>query len=99
MKNTVIFSPEGATWNLHLKSNELEVITNPSLKMDFDEVDLPKVIYGRMLSGKSVNKIEFKKMFESLWQNKAGTEIDDYAEGIVILTFESEALKNRIIKG
>lgn len=63
----MVFSPEVAAGKLQLKENEIEVITNPSLELESIGTYLPKVIYGRILSGKSVNKVGLKKMFESLW--------------------------------
>ena len=99
MENAEISSPKASTEKLQPNSNELEVISNPSLVLDPRVEDIPDVIYGRMLNGKSVNKVGLKNLFESLWQKKAGVEIEDYAEGIIILTFESEAVKNRIMRG
>ena len=99
MEKTEILSITGEPEKRQLKSNELEVITNTSLVLDSDLGEIPKVLYRRMLSGKSVNKVRLKNMFESLWQNKGGVRIEDYTEGIVILTFESEAVKNRVIRG
>lgn len=40
-----------------------------------------------MLSGRAVNKVGLKNMFESLWQNKTSVKIEDYMEGIAIFTF------------
>ncbi|XP_017258044.1 uncharacterized protein LOC108227417 isoform X2 [Daucus carota subsp. sativus] len=90
---------EGDALKLQLKSNELEVITNPSNVLEYSDSELPKVIYARMLSGRAINKIGLKNMFESIWQRKAGVTIEDYTDGIIILKFESEAVKNRIIRG
>lgn len=78
---------------------ELEIISNPSLNIETEVVEISNVIYGRMLSGMPVNKQGLKNLFESLCQNKAGVKIEDYIDGIVILTFESEAVKNRILRG
>ena len=97
MEKTVLLPTEGEPEKLLPKPKEVEVITNTSLVLDSDLVEIPKVLYGRMLSGKSVNKVGLKNMFESLWRNKGGERIEGYTEGIVILTFESEAVKNRVI--
>lgn len=69
------------TKTLHLKPNELEVISNPSLILEDNIPEIPDVIYGRLLSGKSINKIGLKRLFESLWQSKAEVKIEDYNEG------------------
>lgn len=99
MENAELFASKVVADDLLLKSNELEVITNPSFGLDSEIKEVPKVVYGRLLSGRSVNKVGLKNMLEAVWQNKAGVKIEDYTEGIVILTFGSEVIKNRLMKG
>lgn len=52
-----------------------------------------------MLSGKAVNKAGLMRLFESLWKNKAEVRIEDYTDNILILTFESEAAKEKNLVG
>ena len=99
MEKETVPLAEGDLGKLQLKSNELEVITNPSNVLEFSTSVLPKVIYARLLSGKTINKIGLKNLFESIWQGKAGVKVEDYTDGIIILNFDSEAVKNRTIRG
>ncbi|KAK1397877.1 hypothetical protein POM88_007740 [Heracleum sosnowskyi] len=99
MANKETFPSDVSSETLQLKPQELEVISDPSLNIGNEVVEIPNVIYGRMLSGRSVNKKGLKNLFESLWQSKASVKIEDYTEGIVTLTFESEVVKNRILRG
>ncbi|KAL8131737.1 hypothetical protein AgCh_007602 [Apium graveolens] len=99
MENISLLASEVTAENVQLKSEELEVITNPSFVSGSETAELPKVLYRRMLSGRTVNKASLTNIFEKVWQNKVGVIVEDYTEGIVILTFGSEAVKNIVIKG
>ena len=45
MEKTELLSIKGEPEKLQLKPNELEVITNTSLVLDSDLVEIPKVLY------------------------------------------------------
>lgn len=61
---------------------ELEVISDPSLVFESGVAESPNVVYGRLLTGKAVNKVGLKNLFDSLWQNKLSVVIEDYVDGI-----------------
>lgn len=84
---------------IQLQSQELDVISNQPLLTETELDDISKVVYARMITGKSINKPGLKNMIASLWQNKVGVQIEDYSDGIIILTFETQAGKNRMLKG
>lgn len=70
MENIGMLPIETPTETLQLKPQELEIISNPSLNIVTEEIEIPNVIYGRMLSGRPVNKQGIKNVLESLWQKK-----------------------------
>lgn len=84
---------------IQLQAQELDVISNQPLLTETELDDISKVVYARMITGKSINKPGLKNMIASLWQNKVGVQIEDYSDGIIILTFETQAGKNRMLKG
>lgn len=99
MKNKETFSSNFSPETLQLKPQEVEVISNPSLNIENEVVEIPNLIYGRMLSRRSVNKNGLNNLFEFLWQNKARVKIKYYTKEIVTLTVESEVVKNKILRG
>ncbi|KAF4368008.1 hypothetical protein F8388_002619 [Cannabis sativa] len=53
-----------------------------------ESLDYSKVVFGRSLSNKAVNKGGLKRFFEAKWQNNARVKVEDYYDGIFILTFD-----------
>ncbi|KAF4355910.1 hypothetical protein F8388_012453 [Cannabis sativa] len=58
-----------------------------------------KAVFGRSISKRSINKGGLMNMFNQLWQNKACEKVEDYTDGIFILTLESRVIKNRVLRG
>ncbi|KAF4387262.1 hypothetical protein F8388_008916 [Cannabis sativa] len=57
------------------------------------------VVFGSSLSNKTVNKGGLKRFFEAKWQNNAGVKVEDYNDGIFILTFDRQSVKSRVLRG
>ncbi|KAM6589247.1 hypothetical protein CsatA_011852 [Cannabis sativa] len=64
-----------------------------------ETLDYSKVVFGRSLSNKAVNKGGLKRFFEAKWQNNAGVKVEDYNDGIFILTFDRQSVKSRVLRG
>ena len=77
---------------------ELKVISSSTL-IESESDEYSKVIFGKSISNRFVNKSRLMKMFNQLWQNKACEKIEDYTDGIFIITFESSMINNRVLRG
>ncbi|KAF4398197.1 hypothetical protein G4B88_019918 [Cannabis sativa] len=64
-----------------------------------ETLDYSNVVFGRSLSNKAVNKGGLKRFFEAKWQNNAGVKVEDYNDGIFILTFDRQSVKSRVLRG
>ena len=81
------------------KPLELRVVPSTDTLAVTENDEYSRVVFGRSISNRFINKAGLMKMFNQLWQNKACEKVEDYTDGIFILTFASITIKNRVLRG
>ncbi|KAF4371411.1 hypothetical protein F8388_001939 [Cannabis sativa] len=84
---------------IRLHPQELVVISATNSATESGPVVLPNIVYGKLLTDKPFNPQSCRNFFSGLWRKQPGITMEEATDGMFLITFQSEFVKQRIIRG
>ncbi|KAF4403422.1 hypothetical protein G4B88_008068 [Cannabis sativa] len=84
---------------IKLHPQELVVISAANSATESGPVVLPNIVYGKLLTDKPFNPQSCRNFFSRLWRKQPGLTMEEATDGMFLITFQSEFVKQRIIRG